>query len=228
MNVHDAESTDRMIAKFADLMDLRESKRHIDRFFQTPRAQPRKRSSGDATELSPSMASASGSARSECIALPPDQLDRTVVAGRGEAEAVCAASNSAHEPRCSADGSAAAQCAVPAPCRPLNCAVDLTQSPASKKPRCGSHDGLAMLEVGTQGAGGRSGGPEGAASLLFCSQLAGGDARPAVAADLSLPPACAEQACVAEGKEEHSDWLIEEEDICVLWDVSPMQTSMMV
>jgi hypothetical protein len=32
--VHDAASTDAMVAKFADLMDLSESKKHIDRFFQ--------------------------------------------------------------------------------------------------------------------------------------------------------------------------------------------------
>jgi hypothetical protein len=33
VNVTDTESFDRMIAKFADLMDLSESKKHIDRFF---------------------------------------------------------------------------------------------------------------------------------------------------------------------------------------------------
>lgn len=33
VNVTDADSFDRMIAKFADLMDLSESRKHIDRFF---------------------------------------------------------------------------------------------------------------------------------------------------------------------------------------------------
>jgi hypothetical protein len=33
VNVTDTESFDRMIAKFADLMDLSESRKHIDRFF---------------------------------------------------------------------------------------------------------------------------------------------------------------------------------------------------
>lgn len=39
VNVSDTASFDRMIAKFADLMDLSESKKHIDRFFVTRRSQ---------------------------------------------------------------------------------------------------------------------------------------------------------------------------------------------
>ena len=70
VNVHDAESTDRMIAKFADLMDLRESKKHIDRFFQSSAAGPSKRSCSVASELSPAWRAASGSTHSEGATLP--------------------------------------------------------------------------------------------------------------------------------------------------------------
>lgn len=51
VNVHDRESADRMIAKFADLMDLSESRKHIVRFFKPQSASvgsgltPAKRSS---------------------------------------------------------------------------------------------------------------------------------------------------------------------------------------
>jgi hypothetical protein len=36
VNVHDKASTEAMIAKFADLMDLSASKKHIDRYFKSP------------------------------------------------------------------------------------------------------------------------------------------------------------------------------------------------
>lgn len=55
VNVSDSASFDRMIAKFADLMDLSESRKHIDRFFVPKGTKTRDTAVGGMQQCSPAL-----------------------------------------------------------------------------------------------------------------------------------------------------------------------------